>query len=143
MTTERKLPSKEEWEQIERAAFTGIYGHVKLTVDDYEITLARELSKITLSTMVYVNGSFKGKWLMKDEEGAFPIAKRFFFTKTKSLMTKKQKAGWLKVFGRSKRQLAKVNEKLVFKVPYFNNFNTFKRHLLKENHHIELLEENT
>ncbi len=60
--------TKEEWVQVEKA-LSGLYGHAKLKIGGYDITLQRSLiKKNQLGVVVFVNGQWKGEWVGKEND---------------------------------------------------------------------------
>ena len=60
--------TKDEWQEAERRALWK-YGGLTLLVDGYKISVQRQYATPYKSKLaVYVNGTFRGKWLVEDCE---------------------------------------------------------------------------
>lgn len=139
--TQRKLPTKEQWETIQ-AVFSGLYGAIELQIDGYKVQLQRRLISVnTLATRCYVNEHYKGKWSTENQDGTWDEeARRFYQLTSKSLNSTKNKKELIKIFGiRKARKDFGLDKKFYFRPPYWNSFSSFKRHVLKENYDIELI----
>lgn len=79
--------NNEEWKQAE-SALKNMYTTVRLRCDEYELSLRLErINTYKLAIVFYINGAFKGKWLMEDCEER----RRFFNQVEKSVLTAKGK----------------------------------------------------
>ena len=125
----------EEWKKVESALIPP-FGRVKLKIDEYNIDIEVVYDKpLKYCYAVYIDGTFKGKWLLEDCE----IRKRFCQKHTKSLLNAKQKQ-------QLKRERIEIREQVIKNTtyewyePYFSSFRTLKSHFIKNNNSIELLE---
>lgn len=126
--------TKEEWNKVERS-MSSVYGRITLLCDGYRLTLETGLCKRKLVTTIYVNGEWKGAWLLNDCE-----ERRRFFRPVKSLVWKPK---ILK--GVSKRTMKAMGidpkETNTFYDSFWPSFRPLKAHLIKNNTSIELAQE--
>lgn len=130
----------EEWKKVEDH-LRGAYGRVKLAIDDYDISLVREVSKNKISTMVYVNGSVKGIDIGVEET---EINRRFYRPNTRYAHTMRRGFNREKEIRKLKRLGLKdivemYQKRVTIHWPWWNNFNSMKKHLIKNNESIELV----
>jgi len=86
--------------------------------------------------MFYINGEFKGKWLMEDCEER----RRFCQSKERSLLDSKQKAQ-MKRWPKKERLAMEARSKFITYSPQWTSFRSLKSHLIKNNKSIELISE--
>lgn len=130
------IMTKEEWSQVE-AALKDFFSLVKLKIDEYEVSLRLErIDTYSNRIGVYVNGEFKGKWLMEDCEER----RRFLRKREKSVMTVKQRKDLEKLPKKFRKEYEEMlNRSYVYYEPWWTSFNSLKKHLIKENESIELI----
>lgn len=125
---------QEDWDAL-KAQMSSPYGCMDLQCDQYKLTLAQAVSSKnkSWSTVVYVDGVFKGLWLsMENGEPKHDEARRFMRKVTRPLHSRKYVEAWRKAFG--KREADKVAaEKYVHLDPRWTSFNSLKKHLLANN----------
>lgn len=128
--------TKEEWSQVEEA-LKSFYSIVEMKVDEYKVSLRLErLDTYSNRIAIYVNGEFKGKWLIEDCEER----RRFLRKREKSLITAKQKKDLNKLPKKFIKEHEEwFNRSYVYYEHYWSSFNSLKKHLLKENESIELV----
>ncbi|MNZ83269.1 hypothetical protein D3C78_1019920 [compost metagenome] len=124
-----------DWDAL-KAQMDSPWGVMKLQCDQYEVTLQQQTSSKSKSwsTMVYVDGYFKGIWIGADEDGQpkHEEARRFMRKASKSVHSRKAVEAARKAFG--KREAEKwAAKKYVYFEPYWKSFNTLKKHLLANN----------
>ncbi len=102
--------TNEEWKIVEKR-LSGFYGHVRLKIDGYNVSIDKSGSG-SCSFAVFINGKFDPQWTMKDCD----IRRRF---------CRKVKGG----------EFANEYE------PFFGSFRTLKSQLIKNNSSIELAED--
>lgn len=128
------MMTKAEWDTVEKSMMSP-WGRVSLICDGYRLTLETGLFKRKLSTIVYVNGEWKGAWLINDCE-----ERRRFFRPVKRLAWRPK---MLK--GISKRSLKSLNiDPKEVHIAYdstWGAFRSLKAHLIKNNTSIELAPE--
>ena len=128
------MMTKEDWDKVE-TSMQSPWGQISLICDGYRLTLQTSLYKRTLTTTPYVNGEWKGAWLLNDCE-----ERRRFFRVVKLLVWRPK---FLK--GMSKRTLKSVNiDPKEIRISYnsqWGSFRPLKAHLIKNNTSIELAPE--
>ena len=126
--------TKEEWDKVE-SSMQSPWGRASLLCDGFKVTLETGLYKRKLSSMVYVNGVFKGAWMLEDCE-----ERRRFFRPIKKLVWRKKITK-----GFSKKTLKSLNidpaETRIGFSPEWTSFRSLKSHLIKNNTSIELAPE--
>ena len=125
------MMTKEDWDKVDKS-MQSPYGQISLICDDFLLTLATGLYKRKLSTIVYVNGVFEGKWVLNDCE-----ERRRFFRPVKQLVWKKKITK-----GFSKKSLKSLNidpsEVRIHYSSEWSSVRSLKAHLIKNNTSIEL-----
>lgn len=128
--------TKEEWKQVKEAS-ESLFRQAKLSVDGYELTIRLErITQYKNAIMIYVNGSFKGKWLLEDCEER----RRFLCPRNRSLLKGKDKEAMLKGLSKKRKAEFESINKFVNYYPYWTSFNSLKKHLIANNENIELVE---
>ncbi len=132
--------TKEDWEMV-RKTLELQYCEVELKIDDYNVTLRLERENAFKNVIViYVDGKFKAEWLTKDCD----IRSRFANKKTSSLYSKKDFMRGKKVTKKEEKIienfLKENNKQFNYYTPYWTSFNSLKRHLIKNNENITLIE---
>ena len=126
--------TKEEWATVDKS-MQSPYGRASLLCDDFTITIETGLYKRRLSSIIYVNGHFKGAWMLNDCE-----ERRRFFRPIKSLVWRKKITK-----GFSKKSLKSLNiDPTETRIAYsaeWSSFRSLKAHLIKNNTSIELVTE--
>lgn len=128
--------TKDEWQEAEQRALWK-YGGLTLLVDGYRISVQPQYAtpyKIELA--VYVNGVFRGEWVIKDCEER----RRFCYCTKHSLIKrscpKRMKERLLKAEGKTEDDYAYYTYS-----PYYPNFAALRRQLEKNNKDIQLITE--
>jgi hypothetical protein len=136
MPLEKDL-TKEEWGKV-KAIFNTLFGDITLTCDGHEIHLRRCHVKNRFTTMVYVDGFYKGAWTKNDPEFKFlrPI-KRPLYSRHK-LESRFNSKRLSKVERQAISELLK--EKFTFYVPFWPSFAPLRIHLRKVCSSIELVQ---
>jgi hypothetical protein len=142
----RKVPTKEEWDFVDKQ-LSGTFGDVAMLVDGYDVVLCRRLiSKNVLSNVVYIDKTIKAEWLIhhklsEKKPVVHEVARRFYRKKITSV----HKTTDIK---RAERDLGKrlakkwgYHEKFVSYSAHWPSVASLKRHLLKNNHNIEIVKE--
>lgn len=140
--SERKIPTPAQWVEIEKALqMPG--GHVKLRVDGYALTLAvHHVKPLRYGIGVYIDGRFLWAWILKQEGEWCEEARRFLPLHRKHLYSAAVRQRFEKAFG--KRRAAKdsiMTAMYEWRSMYWTSFRPLKRHLLANNHSIELIVE--
>ena len=128
--------NKEEWEKVEKSLF-GCFEKVVLLIDGFEVTVVVEpYTALKNVFTVYVNGSWKGKWLSEDCEER----RRFYQKHTKNLLSRKDQ----KRLAREKKAIRDAVGKTTYDwyTPYWTSFKSMKAHFIKNNKSIELVKIN-
>lgn len=127
---------KDEWSRAQEA-LKSLFSFVKLKIDGYEVTLSLvRVDTYKNAIAVYVNGVFKGEWLMKDCEER----RRFLQRKERSLLSQKQKSSWSKLPKKLQRELnEKYDRKYEYYSSHWTSFNALKKHFISNNKNIELI----
>jgi len=126
--------TKDEWQEAERRALWK-YGGLTLLVDGYKISVQRQYATPYKSKLaVYVNGTFRGKWLVEDCEER----RRFCYCVKHSLIKKNcpenKKKWFLKAMGKNEEDYAYYTYS-----PYYPSFAALRRQLVKNNQDIQLI----
>lgn len=135
--------TKEEWKDVE-GDLRGAYGAVKLTIDGFDISLQRQIDNNHIVTTIYVDGSIKVINLGGEET---EINRRFYRPSTRYLRKMKPGENREKEIRKLKRlglgKYADIYQKRVTMFwPWWNNFNSMKKHLIKNNESIEFAKKN-
>ena len=110
--------NKEEWKQVEDA-LSSFFRMVELDADGYKVSLRLErVSQFKNAIVVYVNGSFKGEWLIEDCEER----RRFIQPRTRSLLRGKEKAEILKGLNKKERKEAEERMKYTTYITCWSKF---------------------
>lgn len=132
--------TKEEWARVEKAV-SGLYGNAKLKVDGRDVTFARErIGKNRLGVVIYVDGSWEGKWFGEENE-EIP-EQRYLCPQEKYAYTAKSRAQ-MKKFSKKKLKewgYGDPNKKVRVFYPYAASLTPIRRHYQKTFASIELVE---
>lgn len=116
--------SEEQWEKVEWEPRT------VLLIDGYKVTIRLERNKMRFYYFIYVNGDLK--FYLEDYEERRRFCQRhqhFMFSgKNREKVTKTQIKKW------------HLDKKIDHYTPYWSSFAPLKRHLIKNNKSIELVE---
>lgn len=128
--------TKEDWSKAEKT-LSSPYSKVNFKADGYDLTVIPVQTKaLRYELMIYVNGKFKGEWIINDCE----IRRKFLCRKKHSLLTQKDKNS--KAFKRlSETDKEKVVELSTYYTysPCFGSFKSLKSQLVNNNQSIELV----
>jgi hypothetical protein len=128
------MMKNEDWDKVEHSMQIP-WGWVTLVCDGYQIDIRTGIYKRHLSSICYVNGSFKGAWILNDCE-----ERRRFFRPVKRLNWKPRV-----LKGLSKKKLKCMNidpaETSISYSAEWTSFRSLKAHLIKNNTSIELAPE--
>ena len=126
----------EDWKTVDKALKSVLLPGVKLLIDGYEVTLTLcQKSQFKSAIAIWINGSFKGKWLAEDCEER----RRFLCCKKRTLV----KEADYKAYGiRSKKAKKELADRYAYEewFSYWTNFNKMKKHFIDNNKSIEILE---
>ena len=132
--------TKDDWKFVE-GRLKNFYHSVDILCDGYMLTLKLETKdQFHNEIMTYVNGGFKGKWLLDNGEER----RRFFCEHRKYLYNNKERATCKKLeqkFGRKYLAVQGIdyNKQYLWYSPSWTSFKELKKHLLKNNHEIRLI----
>lgn len=133
--------TKEDWKKVEEG-LKSQFKSVSLKCDGYIVSLSlRRIDTMKLGIAVYVNGWFRGEWFVKElsEE-----ARRFFPSRYKAVYSVKEKKFYGHYpFGKKycKEHNINLSEKREMKGFFWTSVTALKRHFIKHNKEIELVEE--
>ena len=141
MTTPRRLPTKAQWE-FARVELGYWFGRLDLRVDGFNLQLrVQELKPLQLVIFPFVDGVHKGAWSSKVEGEYCEIARRFLPVHSKRVFNKKTRATIVKAVGKMEANKRGYLDTIELRRPWFTSFTQLKRHLLANNHNIEILYE--
>lgn len=131
--------TKEEWDKVQAQIEKSVGGQAKLKIDGYEVNLYLiPESTYKNQIAVYVNGYIKMEWCVAKTAEAEAIRKRFYSEHKKCCLkkpcrrlTKNEQAAFEK---------AKKECTYSYYLPYWSSFSSLKRHLIKNNNSIEIME---
>jgi hypothetical protein len=121
-----------EWKAV-KEDLNRLYHSVWLDCDGYVVNLCLErVGAMQLGIHVFVNGWFKGEWMMEKEPSE--EARRFYPLRTRAIYRGKQRKAIKRVFG--KKQAEKV---FTYRLPHWTSVNSLQRHFVKHNQCIRRL----
>ncbi len=122
-----------QWQNIDKQLMRP-FGNVKLRVDGYNIKLALlPISRFALGIIVYVNGE-----IYFNNDGEEDILKRFYqVKKSKAISTQRLN----KMPKKERERAERMNKTFISYYPYWQNFSAMKRHFIKNNQVIQLVEQ--
>ena len=132
-----------DWDAL-KAQMDSPWGSMTLQCDQFVLTLQQHTSSKSKSWMtgVYVDGVFKGAWVMATLEGE-PLhdeSRRFLRKVSKSLYCRKEVEAYRKVFGKRAADKHAAAKHFYFD-PSWKSFNSLKKHLLANNTNITRINE--
>ena len=132
MENPRKRLTAEQWQAVEKLA-TSLYTHASLLVDGYRLDLQLVPDGPYKNIIfVYMDGKIDWGKLTKDCDER----RRFCRPVTKYLLPAKPPKSWKpKEWQRRRRETA-----FTAYYPWWTSFDPLKRHLVKNNHDIEIVE---
>lgn len=127
----------EQWQEIEKKLSHPWGIPVRLRVDGYDLTLAvRARKPLRFVICPFVNGYFRGEWLVHNQAGEWcEEARRFLPLKKRHLFSPAR----IKRLG--KKLGKKLDKTYEHREPFFTAFAALKRHLIANNESIELVPE--
>lgn len=132
MDNDAKSLTKQQWVEVEKCA-TSLFGkQVDLLIDGFKVSLEMEpKDRYHNVIMVYINDIIDGKKLMEDCEER----RRFWCPHTRSLIPVKPEKGWKKAEWEALRK----KHSYTYYLPWWTSFNALRRHLIKNNQSIEII----
>ena len=135
---------KAEWAKVKKQLRRPWpYGRARLLADGYEVTLELQMTQNMFQNAiaVYVNGSFRGKWLMEDCEER----RRFLPQREKALMSREVRARWNKLSKQQQKRMleAGVDPNRTYTVygTHWTSWSALVKHFEAHNADIRLLED--
>lgn len=123
----------EEWTEIENKLLKfGLL--VEIKVDDYKVSLVPTRENMKIYIVLFVNGKFKWEWIHEDCD-----IRRRFMRPSKHCLVKQKELDRV-TRSKKKRQEIKERNSYISYSPNWTSFKRLKRHLIKNNKSIELLE---
>jgi hypothetical protein len=131
-----QLPTKAQWKAVANA-LSYAYGRAMLKVDGYTVSVQVEKSRgLRYKLAIYIDGWFKYEWVAKDCEER----RRFYRAREVSLFSAKELAAHQKAVGKRKTEAFRRKHLYTRYEAFWPSFAPLKRHLLENNHSIEVLE---
>lgn len=129
-------PTKKEWEEIE-GQLRLPWGQVRLDADGYELLLQVQPRRaLSYCITAFVNGAIKGKYMLEDCEER----RRFMRPVNTYLHRKRLRDDLAKKLSKRDAQRMGVNQKITYYLPTWPSFQNLRRHLIRHNECIEVLE---
>lgn len=137
MATEQ--PTAEEWKQIE-SRLRAFLIPVVLDCDGFQVRLCREpVGESRLEITVFVNGWFRGAWLIEREGHGTEEGRRFLQLRSRSLWSAKQKLA-IRRIPKKHRGNMDPDAKSYHRAPFWKSTTSLRRHLVKHNDRIRWVE---
>ena len=136
MTAASSTPTQEQWKRIQNALVFAS-SDVVLDIDGYRVALQVVYIKaLRMNIAVYVDGFFKGEWIMNDCEER----RRFLRPVQLRMYSQARKFGIIKRLGKrmAEKCFPEMDRKHVFFTQLWPSFLPLTRHLLKNNASIRL-----
>ncbi len=135
MEETRKTLTPEQWKTVEGLA-TSQFSMAKLIIDGFEIVLHLEPeSKYKSVIAIYVNGKIEAKKFLEDCEER----RRFYRPVVRNLLPEKPPKCWKKKEWEAERKKHEYTSYF----PWWTNFAALRRHLIKNNMDIEIMDGET
>lgn len=129
---------RKDWEKAKERLSLPL-GSVKLIADGYTVTLQRVPVKDMFhnAIQVFVNGEFKGKWLLEDCEAR----RRFISQKAVPLMSRKEIAAYNKAPQSVQRKFKEMREARIIQYSsHWTSWNALVKHFEANNQSIQLID---
>ena len=129
---------KKDWEKAKERLSLPL-GSVKLIADGYTVTLQRVPVKDMFhnAIKVFVNGEFKGKWLLEDCE----VRRRFISQKAVPLMSRKEIAAYNKAPKSLQRKFKEMRDARIIQYSsHWTSWNALVKHFEANNQSIQLID---
>lgn len=131
--------TKQDWAYVEER-LKKQFAIVVLDCDGYRLSLTlKQISDMGLAIFTYINGEFKGRWMLEDCEEC----RRFLYPRVRYVMSAKDRKSWVKDLGKRwlKAHNIDVDKTYTAYLPWWKSFRSLKAHLIKNNTSIELVSE--
>lgn len=122
----------DDWKNVEEEL--NRYYAVKLSIDNYDVTLRIIPHGMRLDILVYVNGCVEASDILNDTD----IRRRFYQMHANSVLTAKDKK-LMRGISKAKQKEIEENSKFYWYEPFWQSFRSLKLHLIKNNTSIELV----
>lgn len=133
--TATEQPTRELWKRIDEELCLP-YGSAELLVDGFRLTLDVACIKPRRYTiMIYVNGHFKGSWLIDDCEER----RRFFRRSERSLYGHARRERIVREFGKRRAEKFGLLKTFTSYSPHWPTFGPLRRHLVANNKSIRVV----
>ncbi|WP_286695003.1 hypothetical protein [Spongiibacter sp. UBA1325] len=126
--------TKDQWTAIEKN-LSGLFGQQKFQLGPHEISVVKSrVSESKLALIVYIDGSWKGKWMLPENDDIYsPIVKQVWRKRSRALYPPKKRASIVKNLGvrQAKKLIPKLDQKIEHYVPDFNTAKSLIRQFKK------------
>jgi hypothetical protein len=131
--------TNDDWKEVNEL-FDTLFGSAELLCDGYKVTLQlRKIERLKLVVMVFIDGKFKGEWMMKE-----CVIRTKFFRKSESYAySKRHRERALKVFGKRIFKENNYDKKFSTYYPYWTSFRSLKKHFETNIKDIKLINSTT
>ncbi|MEG3640475.1 hypothetical protein [Magnetococcus sp. PR-3] len=130
--------TKTDWERFEKA-IDSLFGQEHLLCDGYVVTVGTVRHKNSIVWDVYVDGEFRGEWVLQENKGA-DIPRRFLPLRKKGGTTEKEKKRLIRIIGKGEAdRLGLLKGPFTMRHVYHNTPKALIRHLRKHNQQIHWL----
>lgn len=135
---ESKSPDRDTWERI-KFELSNPWGAVNLKVDGYDVSLRiSRKNPLRFVIVVYVNGHFKGRWMLMNEESE--EGRRFFPILARRVLRGKRRVRYIDAIGkRAAKTDSLLQECITYRLPYWSSVDALRRHFVKHNQSIEVV----
>ncbi|MDT8383024.1 MAG: hypothetical protein RRB22_01265 [Gammaproteobacteria bacterium] len=132
--------TKQQWQEVEER-LKQFFSPVYLNCDGYKVTLVLErVDQFNNAIRLYVDGVFRGKWLLKKDDAWCEEARRFLPLRTKARYSEKEKKQLIRVFGKKDaREKFNIDGRIEGRQIFWKAFGPLKRHFIANNETIELV----
>ncbi len=130
--------NREEWDRVEQA-LSGVFGRIRLKVDGREVTFRRGLiTKNRLGIMTYVDGTFKGAWMLPSHEAPESM---FLRPQSRFVYTQKERKRFKRIRKKTLKELKiDPDKKMHSFTPFWNSVGSIRKHYERTFKDIQLLE---
>jgi len=131
--------TNQDWDKI-KENWGSLTMSTELLIDGYNVKLVTVKDEMKLRVLTFVDEKVSIKWCHKDDEGKYDErAVKFFQKHTKAYYSAKEIKAAEKAFGKRFCKERSYYDKHEYYDPAWTSFNSFKRHILKNNKEIKLI----